>query len=143
MKIEFQSAGKIGMAGAGSRQDAARLINAGKIFDGKRFLPVGPVAVFDAQRDGSADGLPVADSGKRLDAILLNLLTAAAAVSKLPAVQFVLHKIEINVKAGNVCLDFKIALLDALGPAQYAVPDPIFDEGCASPNDGDQRSQSS
>src|SRR5712692_1966029 len=96
VKIKFLRAGEVGMTRARSHE---LLVVAGEVWgvlDGEGFLPIGPVAVFDAQRDGRADGFAVAHAGKDFGAVFLDFLTAAAAVAELAAVQFVIDEIEID-----------------------------------------------
>ena len=88
VKIEFLRAGKIGVAGARRGQAALRVLGAVAIFDRQRLLPIFPVAILDAQRDGRADRLAVAHAGEDIRLVLLDSLAAAAAVSQLAAVQF-------------------------------------------------------
>ena len=104
MKIEFQRAGKIGVAGSRRGQRAARCAVLGAVFDGHGAFPVGPVAIFDAQGDRRADGLPVADAGQRLDVVFLDFLPAAAPVAQLPAVQFAIDEIEVHAQTGRQAL---------------------------------------
>ncbi len=96
VKIKFLRAGEVGVARARGRK---LLIVAGEVWrvlDGKGFLPIGPVAVFDAQRDGRADGFAVAHAGKDFGAVFLDFLAAAAAVAELAAVQFVIDEVEVH-----------------------------------------------
>src|SRR5713226_1058282 len=96
VKIKFLRAGEVGVARARGHQ---LLIVAGEVWgvlDGKGFLPIGPVAVFDAQRDGRADGFAVAHAGKDFGAVFLDFLAAAAAVAELAAVQFVIDEVEVH-----------------------------------------------
>ena len=65
-------------------------------FDGEDFFPISPVAVFDAQGDGGADGFSVAHAGKNLGAVLLDFLAAAAAVAELAAVQLLIDKLDVD-----------------------------------------------
>src|SRR6202030_2870193 len=90
MEIKFLRAGEIGVARTRCHE---LLVVAGefrRIFDGKSFLPIGPVAIFDAQGDGSADGFAVAHAGEDLGVVFFYFLAAAAAVAELAAVEFVI-----------------------------------------------------
>jgi hypothetical protein len=60
------------------------------------FFPVGPVAIFNAQGDGSADGFAVAHAGKDFAAVSFDFLAAAATVAKLAAVEFVIDEIDVD-----------------------------------------------
>ncbi len=64
VKIEFLRAGQIGVARARRREAALRVFRAFAIFDRQRLFPVLPVAIFQAHRDGRADGLAVAHAGE-------------------------------------------------------------------------------
>ncbi len=84
------------MTWARSGERAPRIFRAGHILDGHGLFPVGPVAIFDAQGDRSADRLAVADAGQRFDAVFFDLLAAAAPVAELPPVQLPLQEIKID-----------------------------------------------
>ena len=88
VKIEFLRAGQIRVAGARRGQVALRVFRAFAILDRQRLLPILPVAIFDAQRDGRADRLSVAHAGENVRLIFFDALAPAAPVSQLPAVQF-------------------------------------------------------
>src|SRR6266566_4874656 len=94
------------MAGPGCDQLARAGVILGGLH-GKDFFPVGPIAILDAQSDGSADGLAVANPGKNLGSILLDFLAAAATVAQLAAVQLGVDELEVDGelrgKAGKVC----------------------------------------
>ena len=68
-----------------------QLFGGGIIFgislDGQNLFPILPVTVLNSQRDGSADGLPVAHTCEDFGAVFLYLLPAAPTVAKLAAVQ--------------------------------------------------------
>ena len=96
MEVEFHRAGQVRVARARRCERAARVLFARKILNRQGFLPVGPIPVFDAQGDRSANRLPVPNPCQRLDAVLFDFLAPAAAVSQLPPVQFHLHKLEVN-----------------------------------------------
>jgi len=68
------------------------------IFDGESFFPIGPFAVFDAQRHGSPDGLAVAHSCEDVGAVFFDFLSAATAVAELASMEFVIDENHINGK---------------------------------------------
>ena len=68
----------------------------GGILNGQSFLPVSPVAILDAEGDGCAYGLAVADAGKDIGAVFFDFLAATATVAELTAVQFVIDEIEVH-----------------------------------------------
>ncbi len=96
VKIKFLRAGEVGVARARGHQLLIVAVEVWRVLDGKGFLPIGPVAVFDAQRDGRADGFAVAHAGKDFGAVFFDFLTAAAAVAELAAVQFVIDEVEVH-----------------------------------------------
>ena len=98
VKIKLQPARQVGVARTRSGQRAPRAAILSAILDGHGLLPVGPVAIFDAQRDGRADRLPVPNAGQRLDVVLLDLLPAAAPVAQLAPVQVAVDKIEVDAQ---------------------------------------------
>lgn len=69
------------------------------ILYGQGLLPIFPVAVFDANRNGRADGLSVAYAGEKFSLILFDFLPSAAAVSELPPVHLAIHKFQIDRNA--------------------------------------------
>ena len=54
-------------------------------------LPVGPVAVLDAQRDRRAERVAMADAGKHLDGVALDLHAAAAPIAALAPPQLLVN----------------------------------------------------
>ena len=96
MKIEFLGAREIGVAR--SRRKKFSLVTRGfsRCFDGQNVLPVRPIAVFNAQGDGRADGLAVAHARENIGAILFDFLPAAASVAELAAVKFVIDEVQID-----------------------------------------------
>jgi hypothetical protein len=105
VEIKFLRAGEIGVTGAGRDEFFLRRIVFGSVFDGENFLPIGPVAIFDTQRDGGADRFSVADSGEDFGAIFFDFLAATAAVAELAAVELVIYEVYVDRKgsgqAGN------------------------------------------
>jgi len=88
---------------AGTRGDEL-LVVAGEIWgvlDGQSFLPVGPVAIFDAQGYRSADSFAVAHPGEDFGAVFLDFLAAAATVAELAAMEFVIDEINIDGKGSG------------------------------------------
>src|SRR5690348_16855717 len=96
VKIEFLRARQIGVTGTGSQKFSFVVRRVGGSFDWQYLFPVSPVAVFDAQGDGCADGLSVAHAGKYICAIFFDFLPAATPVAELPAVQFVIDEAQIH-----------------------------------------------
>ena len=95
VEVEFHRAGEVRVARARRGQRAASIVLRRKILDREGFLPVGPIAVFNAQCDRRADGLTMANPGQGFDAILLDFLSAASPVAELPAMQLPLNEFEI------------------------------------------------
>jgi hypothetical protein len=96
MEVEFHRASQVCMAWTRGSQGAASIVLVRNVLNRKSFLPIGPIPVFDAQSDRRADGLPMANPGKGLDAILFDLLSAASPVAELPAMQLALNEFKIN-----------------------------------------------
>jgi hypothetical protein len=67
---------------------------------GHDFLPIGPIAILDHHRDGTAESLSVPHAGQITDLIFLDFHPAAAAVAPLPPFQFVIDELKID---GKVC----------------------------------------
>jgi hypothetical protein len=86
VKIEFECAGKVGVAWPRSRQGTLGLLCASNVLHRERLLPVRPVAIFDAERNRGADAPAMADAGDRLDAIFFDFLSPAAPIAELAAV---------------------------------------------------------
>jgi hypothetical protein len=101
MKIEFLRTRKIGVAGARSDEFFGGGIVLGIVGDGENFFPVGPIAIFDAQGDGRADGLAVADSGENVSAVFFNFLATTASVAELAAVQLAIDEFEVDGEASR------------------------------------------
>ena len=71
------------------------------VLDGKSFLPIGPVAIFDAQGNRGSDGFTVTHAGEDFCAVFLDLLASTAAVAELAAVQFVIDEIDVDRKGSG------------------------------------------
>src|SRR4029077_13771452 len=98
VKIKFLRAGEVRVTGTrGKEFFCGRIIYRG-VFHRKDFFPVGPVAVFDPECDGSADGLAVATPGEDVGSVLFDFLTAAAAVAELAAAEFVVDEVQVDRK---------------------------------------------
>src|SRR5262249_9054528 len=82
VKIEFLGAGEVGMAGTRREELLLRSVVLGG-FDRENFLPIGPVAIFDAQGNGGTNGSAVTDASEDVGTILFDFLAAAAAVAEL------------------------------------------------------------
>jgi hypothetical protein len=98
VKIEFLRAGEVGMTGPWRYE---LLVFPGKIrgiLDGEGFFPIGPVAIFDAQRHWSANGLTVAHPREDVGAVFFDFLAAAAAVTELASMEFVVYEVNVNGK---------------------------------------------
>src|SRR5207245_599614 len=80
----LDDAGQVGVTGAQSGYGWGRI---GDRFDIHLALPVRPVFVVDHHGDGSAHGHAVPHAGHDFDAVMLDLLSPAAAVALLPARQ--------------------------------------------------------
>ena len=63
-------------------------------------LPVGPVAVLDAQRDRRAERVPMPDARKYLDGVALDLHPSAASVAALPPPQLLVNR---RLREGHTC----------------------------------------
>ncbi len=98
-EVVFQGSGEIGVAGAG-RGDAF-VFGGVALRDGKRFLPVFPVAIFELNGDGRADGLALADAGENVGGVALDFHAAAAAVALLAAPEFAVEKGLIDFQSGG------------------------------------------
>ncbi len=85
MKSKFKRARQVGVTRTRRRQRPALIPVFRTILDGQRMLPVGPIAIFDAQRHRCADGVAVADTGKSFGVVLLDFLAATAAEAELAA----------------------------------------------------------
>jgi hypothetical protein len=93
--VEFLRAGQIGVA----RTRGDKFLRAGIVFSGfdrKDFFPIGPIAIFDAQGDRSANGLAVAHTSKNLSVVFFDSLAPSAPVAELTAVQLVVDELEID-----------------------------------------------
>jgi hypothetical protein len=101
MEIEFLRTREIGVARARGGELARRCFGRIGCFHRQNLFPIGPVAIFDAQRNGRADGLSVTHSGKNVGAVFLDLLPAAAAVAKLAAVEFVIDEFQVHRQTGR------------------------------------------
>src|SRR5215831_1785977 len=86
VKVEFLRTSEVGVAWTRCDQFLAVGFESFRGLDRENLLPVHPVAILDAQRDRSANRLAVAHASEDLGAVLLNLLTATAAVAKLAPV---------------------------------------------------------
>ena len=98
VKVKSLRASKISVAGTRRNELFVLAGKIRRIFDGQSFFPIGPIAIFDAQRHGSADSFAVAHSGEDLGFIFLNFLTATPPVSKLAAMEFMIDEINIDGK---------------------------------------------
>src|SRR5229473_1725933 len=98
VKVEFLRAGEVRVTGTRGNEFFVVVCEIRRVFDGQRFLPIGPVAVIDAQRYGSADGLAVAYAGEDVGAVLFDFLAAAAAVAELAAMEFVVDEVQVDRK---------------------------------------------
>ena len=88
---------------AGTRGDKF-LVMAGEIWgvlNGKSFFPVGPIAVFNSQGNGSTNRFAVAHAGENFGAVFLDFLAAAATVAELAAMEFVIDEINIDGKGSG------------------------------------------
>src|SRR5271155_4108721 len=96
MKIELLRTRQVRMTGP--RRDQSPFLGSRNLrsLDRQILLPIGPVAILDPQGNRRANGLAAPNARKNLRAILLNLLPAAAAITKLPAVQFVIDEIDAD-----------------------------------------------
>src|SRR6185312_12937632 len=98
---------QIGMARTRRSQLLLQVFRAFAVLNGQYFLPVFPVAVFDAQRDWRANRLPVTNTGQKLRRVLLDFLPSAAAISQLAPMQFALNELHLHGntgwEAGNPC----------------------------------------
>ncbi len=98
VKVKFLRTGEVGVTRARCHELFCWCIIFRRVFHWKNFLPVGPIAVFDAQRNGSADGLAVAYSGEDVGAVLFDFLAAAAAVAELAAMELVVDEVDVDRK---------------------------------------------
>ena len=89
------------MTGARGHELLVMVCDIRRVLDGESFLPVGPVAVFDAQRHGSADGFAVANPGEDVRAVLFDFLAAAASVAELAAMELVIDEVYVDRKRGR------------------------------------------
>ena len=72
---------------------------------GHYFGPVGPIFVFDQESEWGAEGETVSDAGEYVGVVLLNLHAAAASVTKLAAVQFLIDEFLVNGQARGQALN--------------------------------------
>jgi hypothetical protein len=96
VKIKFLRACQIGVAGTRGHKLFVVADEIRGVFNGKSFLPIGPVAIFDAQGNGGSDGFAVTHAGEDFGAIFLDLLASTAAVAELSAVEFMIDEIDVN-----------------------------------------------
>ena len=75
---------------------ALGVLGAFAVFDGQRFLPICPIAVFEAHRDGRSDGFSVAHARENVRLVLLDALAAAAPESQLAPVEFAADEVHIH-----------------------------------------------
>ena len=98
-KVVFQGSGEVGVAGAG-RGDAF-VFGGIAVADGQGFLPVFPVAIFELDGDGRADGHALAHAGKNVGGIALDLHAAAAAVALLATPEFAVEEGLVDFQSGG------------------------------------------
>jgi len=66
------------------------------IFHRERLFPIFPVPILDANGNGRADRLPVANSGEKFSGVLFDLLPPAAPPSQLTPMHFPTHEFKID-----------------------------------------------
>ena len=71
------------------------------VADGKRFLPVFPIAIFQLHGDRRTDGDAVADAGKNVGGVALDLHASAATVALLAAPEFAIEKRRVDFQSGR------------------------------------------
>ena len=98
-EVVLQGSGEVGVAGAG-RGDAF-VFRGIALADGQGFLPVFPVAVFELDGDGRADGHSLAHAGKNVGGVALDLHAAAAAVALLAAPEFAVDESLVDFQSGG------------------------------------------
>src|SRR6266446_1312591 len=98
VEVKFLRTGEVRVAGAWCDEFLVLASQIRGVFHGQRFLPIGPVAIFDAQRHGSADGLAVAYAGEDVGAVFFDFLATAAAVAELAAMEFVVDEVQVDGK---------------------------------------------
>ncbi len=107
------------------------------IADGKRFLPVFPVAVFKLDRDRRADGQSMPHAGEDVGGVALDLHASAAAVTLLAAPQFAVEKRLIDLhsgrqagKKGDQGFSMRLARGEVAQHKLSIVPDAAREEDC-------------
>src|ERR1700723_1138458 len=84
------------MARTRRRQWAASVAILSSVLDRQRMLPISPISIDDLESNGRANRLAVPYAAQRLDAVLFDLLPAAAPIAELAPVQFAVHKVEVD-----------------------------------------------
>ena len=69
--------------------------------DGQGFLPVFPVAIFELDGDGGADGHALAHAGKNVGGVALDLHAAAAAIALLATPEFAVEEGLVDFQSGG------------------------------------------
>ena len=93
-EVVFERARQIGMPG--TRGSDALVAGRIACSDGKRFLPVLPVSIFQLNGNRRANRLAVTNTGKNMSRIALDLHAPTAAVALLPAPKFPVEKSLVN-----------------------------------------------
>src|SRR5208282_5062775 len=99
MKIEFLRAGQVRMAGPWRYQLSRSRFRRVRSFHRQNLLPIGPVAILDANSYRRANRLPVPHAREHLRAVFLDLLPPAAPVSQLPPVQLVIDEVQVHTQS--------------------------------------------
>jgi hypothetical protein len=86
VKIELQRSRQIRVPWARRGERTLRILGPFGVFHRKRFLPILPVAILDAQRDRSPDRFPVAHACENFRLVLFDPLPRSAPVTQLPPV---------------------------------------------------------
>src|SRR2546426_6152563 len=69
--------------------------------DGKRLLPIFPIAVFELNGDGGADGHAMTHAGKDVGGVALDFHATATAVSLLAAPEFAVEEGLVHFQSGG------------------------------------------
>ena len=104
-RVVFQSTGQIGMTRP-RPFDAARFLRREVLRLNRHHLsPVGPVFVFDHQRQRRAERQTMTNTAENLDAVLLDLHPRAAAIALLPPRELVIDLLNIDGHARGQTFD--------------------------------------
>ena len=94
VKIVFETAGQVGMAGSRTREWFPLVFCAVDVFHWQRFSPVFPILVADDDRDRRADGLRMPDARNNFDLIGFDLHPPAAPIALLAPPEFTIDGVQ-------------------------------------------------